>query len=320
MTKDIHNIKTVFMGTSTFADIVLNSLLDEKYNLAGVYTQPDKKSGRDGDLKKSPVKITAEKNGLDIFQPEKWDAVSVSELKNLKPDLIVVVAYGKILPGEILKMPQFGCLNIHASLLPKFRGASPIHNTLLSGESETGTTVMLMNEGVDTGDILAQEKISIHPDELFPELSGRLASVSASLLVETLPKWINEEMKPEKQNDLEASVCQVIEKEQGYILWSDDAQSIYNRYRAFYTWPGIFSFWKKNGSRLRVKLNKIGWQKSGPEKERHLGEIFEIDGKVAVQAVSDLIILEEVQIEGKNNSSINDFINGYPDFIGSILK
>ena len=308
------------MGTSTFADIVLNSLLDEKYNLAGIYTQPDKKSGRNGDLKKSPVKITAEKNGLDIFQPEKWDAAPVSELKNLKPDLIIVVAYGKILPGEILKMPRFGCLNIHASLLPKFRGASPIHNTLLSGESKTGTTIMLMNEGVDTGDILAQEKISIHPDELFPELSGKLASVSASLLVETLPKWVAGEIEPKKQNDLEASACQVIEKDQGYVLWSDDARSIYDQYRAFYTWPGVFSFWEKNGPRLRIKLNKISWQKSGSEKERHLGEVFEIDGKVAVQTASNLVILEEVQMEGKKNSSIGDFINGHPDFIGSILK
>jgi methionyl-tRNA formyltransferase len=320
MAKNIQEIKIVFMGTSSFADVILNSLIGEKYNIAGVYTAPDKKIGRKQILEKSIVKITAEKNNFDVFQPEKFDETAVCELENIKPDLIIAAAYGKILPASVLEIPKYKCINIHTSLLPKYRGPSPIHNALLEGETETGTTVMLMGVGIDTGDILAQKKTAIHPDELFPELMGKLTGISSSLLSETIPEWISGKIKPQKQDDLKATFCKLIKKNDGYILWSDDAKLIYNKYRSFYSWPGIFAFWENKGVNLRINFRKIGYFEKNLEKERHLGEVFKMEDKIFVQTVLGVIILQEVQMEGKNPVDIKDFINGYPDFIGSVLK
>lgn len=320
MTRDTDKIKIVFMGTSSFSDVILNSLLEEKYNIIGVYTATDKKVGRKQILERSVVKITAEKNNLEIYQPEKFDEPAIKELKKLRPDLAIVASYGKILPKSVLKIPKLGCLNVHASLLPKYRGPSPIQNALLNGESETGVTVMLMDEGIDTGDILSQEKISIHPNETCPELMGRLAGVSSSLLLDTIPKWIEKKMMPIKQDDLKETLCQLIEKNDGRILWSEDAQVIYNKYRAFYSWPGTFTFWENKGTKLRINLRKIGYLQKNSKDERRLGEIFKMDDKISVQTALGAITLYEIQIEGKDTARINDFINGYPGFIGSILK
>jgi len=320
MPTDLKKIRVVFMGTSSFADVILNALIEEKYNIVGVYTQPDKKVGRKGNIEKSIVKITAEKNNLNIFQPEKLNEVAIRELENIKPDIIIVAAYGKILPSSVLEMPRYKCINVHTSLLPKYRGPSPVHNTILEGETETGTTIMLMDTGIDTGDILAQEKTSIHPDELFPELIGKLAGISSSLLLETIPRWISGKIKPKKQDDLKATFCKLIEKGDGHVFWSDDAKSIYDRYRAFYSWPGIFSFWENNDVRVRIKLKKISFLAKISKDQHHLGEVVRIDDNIAVQTISGMIILEEVQLEGKNSTSIETFLNGYPNFIGSVLK
>lgn len=309
------------MGTSFFADVILNALLEERYNIAGIYTQADKKTGRSQSFQKSAVKITAEKNNLDVFQPEKFDDIAISNFEKLEPDLMIVAAYGKILPKKILGIPKYNCLNVHASLLPKYRGPSPVQNAILDGEKETGTTIMLMNEGIDTGDILYSKKIFIGNDELYPELLGRMASISSSLLLEVIPEWIEGKIIPRKQDDLKATFCQLIEKDDGHVLWSDSAQSIYDKYRSFYTWPGIFSYWKRNGLNTRIKLNKIDILKKNSDKSRHLGEIFLLkNGKIGVAATQGIIILDEIQLEGKSNMKAKDFINGYPDFAGSILK
>jgi methionyl-tRNA formyltransferase len=312
--------RIIFMGTSPFADVILNSLLDEKYNIPGVYTQPDRKAGRSQNPLRSAVKITAEKNNLDTYQPENFDESSISELKRLKPDLIIVAAYGKILPKNLLDIPKLGCINIHASLLPRYRGPSPIQNAILDGKKETGSTIMLMDAGIDTGDILAQEKITIHEDETFPELMGRLAGISSSLLLETLTEWIGGKINPVSQDNSQASQCKLIEKNDGHILWSDDAKSIYDRYRAFYSWPGVFSYWENDNARIRIKLNKISLLTDFSKNQHHLGEIFRLDDKIVVQTISGMIVLKEVRLEGKNSSSIENFINGYPNFVGSILK
>jgi methionyl-tRNA formyltransferase len=319
--KKSKNIRIIFMGTSVFADVILNSLLDEKYSIVGVYTQPDKKTGRNQNLSKSAVKITAEKNNLDLFQPERFDESSIDELKRLKPDLIIVAAYGKILPQKLLGVPKFGCLNVHASLLPKYRGPSPIQNVLLNGEKETGSTIMLMNAGIDTGDILSQEKLLIHPNETFSELLGRLAGISSSLLLETLPQWAEGKIKPTSQDDSQASLCKLIEKDDGHILWSDDALAIYNIYRALHSWPGIFSYWERETEKVRIKLNKIELIETSDNEPHHLGEVRELsDGKIGVQTSKGIVVLKEIQLEGKKNTKAESFINGYPDFVGSILK
>ena len=244
----------------------------------------------------------------------------MEEIKKQKPDLIIVAAYGKIIPRNIFSIPRFGTLNIHPSLLPKFRGPSPIQNTLLCGETKTGTTLMLIDEGMDTGDIIKQSKTNILPKETYLELSDRLAKLSTNLLLETLPLWIDGQIKPERQQDSQATLCQLIERSDGKIIWSDDAVSIFNRFRALFPWPGIFTFWENEGNYKRIKLNKIDFINHELKEKHNLGEVFEFEKKIGVQTASGIIILKEVQLEGKKNMKIEVFLNGYQKFLGSILK
>jgi len=313
-------LRTIFMGTSEFAAEILESLVNAGYNIISVYTQPDKKAGRDQEVKSSAVKIFSEKNNIIVFQPEKLDSAAVREIANQKPDLIILAAYGKIIPKSILDTPGFGALNIHTSLLPKYRGPSPIQNALLNGEKETGLTIILMDEKIDTGAIISQKAVEIDKNENASELSKKLAKAAADLLLETLPLWVERKIVPEKQDDSMATLCQLIEKSDGKIIWSDDAESIYNRYRAFTPWPGVFTFWEKEDSLKRIKLNQIGLMKTNPEAKHHAGEVFQLGEKFGVQTGMGVILIEEIQLEGKASIKIDEFINGYSDFVGSILK
>lgn len=308
------------MGTSSFADTILDALIAEKYNILSVYTQADKKIGREQKLQKTAVKITAEKNNIPVFSPAKFGPEEITELKNQKPDLLIVAAYGKILPEAVLNLPGFGAINIHPSLLPYYRGPSPIQNTILDGKKETGTTIMLMDTGVDTGEILSQRKIAIDPDETNVELSQKLAQLSVSLLLETIPLWVKRKITPKLQDNAKATLCQLIERSDGKIIWTNDAKSIYNQYRAFFSWPGIFTYWQRGDLNIRIKINKLYLGKTTSLGEHQLGEVFQIDEKIAVQTGVGLVFLEEIQMEGKNNLKIKDFINGNPSFIGSTLK
>jgi len=320
MEKSAIKLRTIFMGTSEFAAEILEALVNAGYNIVSVYTQPDKKAGRDQEVKSSAVKIFSEKNKINVHQPEKLDGATVKEIADQRPDIIILAAYGKIIPKTILDIPGFGALNIHTSLLPKYRGPSPIQNSLLNGEKETGVTVILMDEKIDTGDILSHKPTEIGKDENAAELSKKLAKVASELLLETLPRWVERKITPQKQDDSKATLCQLIEKADGKIVWSDDAESIYNRYRAFTPWPGIFTFWEKGDSLKRLKLNKIGLMKINPEIKHHAGEVFQLGEKIGVQAGTGVIILDEIQLEGKSSVSIDEFVNGYPDFLGSALK
>jgi methionyl-tRNA formyltransferase len=314
-------IRTVFMGTSSLSAKILSELINAQYNIIGVYTKQDKKVGRSQQVSESEVKKVAIENKLEIYQPTRFDDATVSELKKLKPDLIVVAAYGKILPKSVLEIPGFGCLNVHVSLLPKFRGPSPIQNALLCGEKETGITIMLMDEGIDTGDIIAQQAIEIDPDDTTQSLTEKLSDLGAKFLLETIPLWVKRKIEPIKQDHTKATLCQLIEREDGKIFWEDEAVNIYNKYRALYPWPGIFTYWQKdNGSLLRLKLLKVSLHKNNPVNLRPSGEVFELGDKIGVQTLKGVICLEEVQLEGKKPSDIKAFINGYPNFIGTVLK
>lgn len=313
-------LKILFMGTGSFAGTVLKALLEEKYGIAGVFTKPDKTIHKNSAPAENQVKELAQKNNLAIFQPEKLDEKVISQIKSIAPDLIVIVAYGKIIPSEIINIPKFGCVNVHPSLLPKFRGPSPIQNALLQGEKETGTTIMLIDEKMDEGDILSQEKIAIGPDDTYQTLSEKLARFSADLLLKTLPLWISGKITPLPQDDSRATLCQLIEREDGRIVWEEEAEKIYDRYRALYPWPGIFSFWKNGNNNVRIKLQKISLAKNNHISDRRAGEIFRSDDGIAVQTLKGAIILEEVQPEGKKTMAAKSFINGYPNFIGSILQ
>lgn len=312
-------IRTVFMGTSPFAATILEEMIKQQYNIVAVYTKPDKPTGRKQKIEESAVKKTALEKGIEVLQPEKFDEEAVSKLKDLEPDIIVVAAYGKILPQSALSVPGFGCINVHGSLLPKFRGPSPIQNALLCGEEETGITIMLMDSGMDTGGIISQKSLQIRPNDTADLLFDKLAKLGADLLLETLPLWVDRKLESKAQDSSLATLCQLIDREDGHIVWEEEAQVIYNKYRALHPWPGIFTYWKNGESSVRIKLLEVFLQKTDPQTPHKTGEVFELGDKIAVQAIEGVIILSQVQLEGKKPVTIADFINGYPTFLGSIL-
>jgi len=316
----VPKIRIVFMGTPQFSATILENLIEHHYQIVGVVTQPDKPTGRTQELQPSQTKEIALLHEIPLLQPNKFDSEAYSALKSWKPDLIIVAAYGKILPQNVLSLPGFGCVNVHASLLPKWRGASPIHNALLSGETETGVTLMLMDAGVDTGNIIALKRTPIGNNETRLDLERRLADLGAELLSHTLAAFIERKITPQKQDHHEATICQLIDREDGHIFWNDDSQDLYNRYRALSPWPGVFTFWKNNNTLQRLKLLSISHIKQPPQIKHATGEVFEIGESVGVQTRTGILILGEVQLEGKERVDIRTFIRGYRNFIGSILQ
>jgi len=317
---DIKKIKILFFGTSEIAKEILEALIRGKYNVIAVLTQPDKKIGREQLIRKGLVKEFSEINKIPILQPLKLNKEAVEKIKELEPDLIIVIAYGKIIPKEILEIPKFKSINIHPSLLPKFRGPSPIQNAILAGEKETGVTIMLMDEKMDHGDILFQKKVQIYPEDTTEILTKKIAPVSSKLLLETIPLWIEEKIKSLKQDDTQATYCQLVEREDGHIFWDSTAEDIFNKYRAFDPWPGIFSVWRKENEIFRIKLTKIKSENKESEENHEIGEAFKSEGKIKVQTAKGSIVLEEIQLESKKPASIKDFVNGHKDFVGSRLK
>lgn len=313
-------IRTLFFGTPEFAASILVSLIEQKYNIVSVVTKGDKLSGRKQEIIESAVKKKALEHTIPVLQPTKFDDETIESIKKLQPDLIIVAAYGKILPPEILDIPGFGCINVHASLLPKWRGSSPIQNAILAGSTETGVTIMLMDKGMDTGDIIAQKKIDITSNDTTESLNVRLMQTGQELLLQTLPLWIDRTISSKLQEHDDATLCQLIEREDGHIIWTDSAESIYNRYRALYPWPGIFSFWKRESGLVRLKLHRVSYQKQSPLISYPPGHIFEMGEKVGVQTGIGVIFLEEVQLEGKTRLSIAEFLQGNKDIIGSFLQ
>ena len=307
------------MGTSDLSEAILQGLISNDYNVVGVFTKPDMKIGRKQDLAEPLVKKLAQEHEIPVFQPLKFNSEATAELRHLKPDLVIVAAYGKIIPKTALEIPGFGCINVHVSLLPKYRGPSPIQNALLSGETETGVTIMLMDEGIDTGDILLQEAIQIQEQDNTETLMKKLSEVGSKLLLETIPLWVERKIEPKAQNHSLAVLCQLIEREDGRIYWTHSAENIFNRWRAMSPWPGIFTYWKNNSVLIRLKLISIGVQRIDPVQKHLEGEVFEIGNDIGVQTSRGVIVLKEIQKEGKKAMSAKDFANGHPNFIGSIL-
>ncbi|MDP2837715.1 MAG: methionyl-tRNA formyltransferase [Candidatus Moranbacteria bacterium] len=316
----VPKVRVVFMGTPKLSATILGALLERGYNIVGVVTKADKPVGREKELVSNPVKEMTIKHELPLLQPEQFALPVIEQLRALKPDLIIVAAYGKLLPQEVLSLPGFGCVNVHTSLLPKWRGASPIQNALLAGASQTGVTIMLMDSGMDTGDILTQRSLPIAENDTTRTLTEKLTALATDLLLETLPQFVERHITPTKQNHAEATLCQLIEREDGHIIWTDEAENIFNRYRALSPWPGIFAYWKKNDDHLRLKLISISYQKQNPAMTQPLGKVFEIGEKIGVQTTSGVIFLEEVQLEGKSALPIRDFLRGNEGLIDSLLE
>lgn len=309
-------IKIVYMGTPIFAILPLQALLKDKtFKIQAVITRQDKKIGRKHVLTPPPIKALALEYGLTVLQPQKiQDPKWLKLLQSLQPDLIIVVAYGKILPAKLLKIPKHGCINLHGSLLPKYRGASPIEEALLHGDTETGITFIKMNESLDSGDILLTQKIQIDPKDTALTLRQKLSLVGAAILPYLLKDVVEENIKPLPQNHPQASYCHKITKKDGLVkLKTMTATQIKNRLRAYTPWPSCFLMINNK----RVKLLDIATdEKSSIQPQQALQQK---DGSVALGSKKGAIILKKIQMEGKKPLTIQEFLRGNPDFFKNAL-
>jgi len=299
----------VFMGTPDFAVPSLKALVESGENISAVFTQPDKPKGRGYKLIPTPIKAYAETQNLNVVQPTslKNNDEIYNLLKEINPSLIVVVAYGQILPKRILEIPQYGCVNIHASLLPKYRGAAPIQWSILNGEKTTGITSMLMAEGLDTGDMLLKEELEIGENETSSELHDRLSILGSEVLIKTVEKLKNDEIIPQKQDDSKSTYASMITKEMSSIDFNDTAEKIHNTIR------GITGYTYLNGKRfkmLRSNLLKV------EDKNNNAGTIIDNKNFVVVCGDKKCIQLLEVQSEGGKKLTATDFLRGNKIDIG----
>ena len=306
-------MKIVFMGTPDYAVKTLEALLKTEHEIAAVFAQPDKPVGRKQILTPPPCKVCALEHNIPVYQPTTLrDGTAFDILKEIKPDVIVVVAYGKILPKEILDLPKFGCVNGHASLLPKYRGASPIQWCIVCGETETGVSTMLMDEGMDTGDILDTVTVQIGENETGEELFERLSVISADLMVETLKKLEKGEITPKKQGD-GASYAPIIKKEMARLDFNKTAKEIHNAVRGYYSWP--CAFFILNGKRIKVIQSRIGEKTTAKA-----GSVIENGDRLVIAcAQGSSIELLTVQVEGSKQMSAKQMLCGNKIEIGTVV-
>jgi len=307
--------RLVFMGTPRFGQIVLSALIGH-YGIGGVVTQPDRKAGRSRKAVISPVKALALEHNLPLLQPGKLrEEEVVEQLRQLRPAAIVVAAFGQILPSSILSLPSHGAINVHASLLPRHRGAAPIPAAILAGDEQTGITIMLMDAGLDTGPILSQQSLEITAQDTTTSLTEKLGHLGAELLLVTLPLWLAGEISPQQQDDAQATYAPVLRKEQGRIDWTEPAELLARRCRAFHPWPGIFTTWQ--GQRLKMLAVRPTTADPSPEVP---GRVMQLNSDIAVATGEGLLILEELQLAGRRPTSAEDFARGQRDFVGSLLE
>ncbi len=309
------DLRTVFMGTPEFALPTLEGLLASGINLVGVYTQPDRPKGRGKKLTASPVKKLALDRDIPVFQPQKLrDPVAVTELQELQPDLIVVVAYGQILPKAVLEIPRYHCINVHASLLPKYRGAAPINKAIMDGESETGVTTMLMDVGLDTGDMLVKRRLDIGANETAGQLHDRLALLGRKVLEETLRQLCAETLTAEKQDDALSCYAPMLKKEDGLIDWQRTAIEIHNQVRGLDPWPGAYTY--LDGEVLKISATTVEADLSGEP-----GTILSADKTgVRIACRAGGVVVGELQLPGKKRLAAMNFLSGRPLFPGTQLQ
>jgi methionyl-tRNA formyltransferase len=304
-------MRLVFLGTPEFAIPSLKSLVQGGHNVLAVFTQPDRPKGRGNRLSESPVKIAARELGLAVHQPERIRRPEIVDaLRSLESDLMVVVGYGQIIPQAIIDLPQYGILNVHGSLLPKYRGAAPIQWAIANGETETGVTIMQIDAGLDTGDMLLKAALSIGPEETAPELSARLAPLGAQLLVEALDRMQAGRICREKQNDAEATYAPILKKEDGRIDWQRPAVQIYNRLRGFTPWPAAYTSFR--GQPLHI-LEAKPLESAATAQANRVPGLLRIDKHrlFAVCGHDTELELLELQPAGRKRMSAGSFLNGY---------
>ena len=313
-------LRVIFMGTPEFAIPPLEHLILNQYQVVAVYTQPDKPAGRGRSLSSPPVKRAALAWKLPVMQPVSLkSAEAVAQLAEFHPDVIVVAAFGQILPQSVLDIPSYGCINIHPSLLPRFRGASPVAAAILAGDEFTGVSIMLMDKGLDTGPILGRAQIPISAQDTTGSLTAKLSLIAAQLLLEVLPCWSRGELTPQPQNEAEATYSSSISKEEGEIDWHLPTVDIWRRVRAFQPWPGCYTRWR--GRQLKV----IEAVPLPGERALEVGQVVvptsatELKAAFGVSTGDGVLGVLRVQLGGKRAMSAAEFLRGQRQFIGAIL-
>ena len=298
---------------------VLDELCSSGHDVAAVYTRPDRPAGRGRRLSPPPVKVYAEQRGIPVVQPGSLrQERTIETLASLKPQAMVVAAYGRILPPEMLKVPPLGVLNVHPSLLPRYRGPSPVTEAILAGESKVGVTVMLLDEGMDTGPILAQKETGVFPEETTVQLTQRLFALGADLLTEVLPAWEAGEIKPVPQNEDEASVTRLHNRKDGELDWSLPAEYLARLLRALHPWPGCFTYWE--GRLLKVIRGRAVEKEPVGAIEGQVVAPGKAGGYTAgVATGKGVLVLDEVQLEGRRPQPTGEFLKGQPHFPGAVL-
>lgn len=310
-------VRVIFMGTPEFAVPCLEKLVLDQYQVVAVYTQPDKTAGRGRSPTSSPVKKAAASRTLPVVQPVNFrEAEAVAQLEGFHPDVIVVAAFGQILPQSVLDIPTYGCINIHPSLLPKFRGASPVAAAIMAGSEFSGVSIMLLDKGLDTGPVLARAQISVSGQDTTGSLTAKLSRIAAPLLLEVLPGWLKGELTPRPQDEAEATYAGVFSKQDGEIDWQLPAVEIWRRVRAFNPWPGSYTGWR--GKQIRI-IEAVPLPGEGTIEA---GQVVALDKEGAAWGVSTgegLLGILGIQLEGKRVMSGAEFLRGQRQLIGAIL-
>lgn len=320
----LNRMRAVFMGTPAFAVCALDALADSGCDVVRVYTQPDRRSGRGRRLAATPVKQAAMERGIPVLQPAslRRDADAQRQLASLAPQIIVVAAYGLFLPPDALAVPPLGALNIHPSLLPRYRGPSPVASAILAGDAATGATIIKLDEGMDTGPIIAQRRTHIGEDETSEALTRRLFEMGAALLADVLPDWARGAITAQPQDDSGASVTRLLSREDGAVDWNGSAAHIARQVRAYHPWPGSFARWR--GRQIKL-LRARALPDGGPDaptvanNAADVGLAVALDGGLGVVCGCGTLRVERLQMEGRQAVEAADFARGYADFIGSRL-
>jgi methionyl-tRNA formyltransferase len=321
------DMRVVFMGTPEFAVPTLRELIEHAppgllwaggLDIVGVLTRPDKPSGRGKKVIYSPVKQLALERGVPVYQPGSLRKPEAQQLlRALAPDVIVVAAFGQLLPPEVLELPQYGCLNVHASLLPRYRGASPVAGAILAGDNEAGVSIMLMDEGLDTGPVLARKAVAMQPDETAGELTERLAQLGATLLTQMLPLWLARGIAPEAQNESQATMTQLLRKEDGRLDWYQPAIQLERAVRAYTPWPGATTTWA--GHQLKI----LRAHALADPQEHAPGECFVVmegrERRLICACQQSALALEVVQLEGKRALQADEVLRGHPGLASARL-
>lgn len=322
-------MKIVFIGTPEFSANILRTIINGEYKPALVVTETDKPAGREQIIAPPPVKLLAQEHNIPLEQPAKIENCKL-KIQNLKPDLGIVAAFGQIIPKDILGIPKYGFLNVHPSLLPRWRGPSPIQYAILNGDRKTGVTVMLMDEKIDHGPILSQREMEIDENETGKTLYQKLADLGARLLLETIFHLQRGSIKARPQNEEEVIYSKLLKRQNGKINWQKTAEEIERQVRAFELWPESFTFWqsKNIGKLLKIKILKAKTLKSKEGMSYPVGKALVIPqseicvqcGKGFLPAEGDFLVIEKLQLEGKKEMTSEEFLRGHPGFVGTVLK